>query len=34
MKTNMFLNGFEGREGIEAKGMINLELTVGDIPKG
>jgi hypothetical protein len=29
MKTNMVLNGFEGREGIEAKGMIILELTVG-----
>jgi hypothetical protein len=29
MKTNMVLNRFEGREGIEAKGMISLELTVG-----
>ena len=29
MKTNMVLNGFEGKEGIEAKGMISLELTVG-----
>ena len=29
MKTNMVLNGFEGREEIEAKGMISLELTVG-----
>jgi hypothetical protein len=29
MKTNMVLNGFEGKEGIEAKGMITLELTIG-----
>ena len=28
MKTNMVLNGFEGKEGIVAKGMISLELTV------
>jgi hypothetical protein len=28
MKTNMVLNGFKGREGIEAKGMISIELTV------
>jgi hypothetical protein len=30
MKTNMVLNGFEGREGVEAKGMISLELTIGN----
>jgi hypothetical protein len=29
MKTNMVLNGFEGGEGVEAKGVISLELTVG-----
>jgi hypothetical protein len=29
MKTNMVLNGFEGGEGVEAKGIISLELTVG-----
>ena len=29
MKTNMVLNGFDRKEGIEAKGMISLELTVG-----
>src|SRR5664279_4534729 len=29
MKTNMVLNGFEGGEGIEDKGVISLELTVG-----
>ena len=29
METNMVLNGFEGKEGIEAKGMISLELTIG-----
>ena len=23
------MNGFEGKEGIEAKGMISLELTIG-----
>src|SRR5438105_1556747 len=29
MKTNMVLNGFEGKEQVEAKGMLSLELTVG-----
>ena len=29
MKTNMVLNGFEGGEGVEAKGVISLDLTVG-----
>ena len=29
MKTNMVLNGFEGGEGVQAKGVISLELTVG-----
>jgi hypothetical protein len=29
MKTNMVLSGFEGGEGLLAKGMINLELTIG-----
>jgi hypothetical protein len=28
-KTNMVLNGFEGKEPIEAKGVIYVELTVG-----
>src|SRR5664279_259722 len=29
MKTNMVLNGFEGGGGVEDKGVIRLELTVG-----
>jgi hypothetical protein len=29
MKTNMVLNGFEGKEKIEAKGVMSVELTVG-----
>ena len=29
IKTNMVLNGFEGGEGVEAKGVVSLELTVG-----
>ena len=29
MKTNTVLNGFEGTERVEAKGVMNLELTVG-----
>ena len=29
MKTNMVLNGFEGKEKIEAKGVMCMELTVG-----
>jgi hypothetical protein len=29
MKMNMVLNGFKGGEGVEAKGIISLELTVG-----
>jgi len=28
-KTNMVLNGFEGKEPTEAKGVIYVELTVG-----
>jgi hypothetical protein len=29
MKTNMVLNGFEGKEKTEAKGVMSVELTVG-----
>ena len=29
LKTNMVLNGFEGKEQVEAKGVLSLELTVG-----
>ena len=29
MKTNMVLNGFEGKEQTEAKGVMSVELTVG-----
>src|SRR5664279_4759488 len=29
LKTNMVLNEFEDGEGVEAKGVISLELTVG-----
>ena len=29
MKMNMVLNGFEGGEGIEPKGIISVELTIG-----
>ena len=28
LKTNMVLNGFEGKERVEAKGVLSLELTV------
>ena len=31
MKTNMVLNRFEGGEGVEAKGVSSLELTVGSM---
>ena len=30
MKTNMVLNGFEGKEKTEAKGVTSVELTVGN----
>ena len=29
IKTNMVLNGFEGKEKTEAKGVMYVELTVG-----
>ena len=29
LKTNMVLNGFKGKEQVEAKGVLSLELTVG-----
>ena len=29
METNMVLNGFKGGEGVVAKGVVGLEITVG-----